>query len=191
MTVDIRALRASLTPEQKLYAQAIIFWIAEFGATSLFSKMQREEEKKAKKKQIKEKRTTASGERSKYRVCMGHAYEIAGRSVTEQWTAYQKNFARHNFEIFLSRGSLNAKEAKEVHVYLRELFGTMSDGKLKLRDTNSALRSVRNGGLYFLSRPIWPKVTNEMRHNPPQRPKSERMITTASGKKFDTWTYTG
>ena len=187
MTADIRAAYRSLSPPQKEYARALTFWIGEFGATSPFSRMQREEEEQ----KVKERKAAEQSETPQYRLSMGHAFTIVGASINERWTAYQKNLARHNFHIFDARGKLYEQEAEEVHGYFKKMFEPMADGDFRLRDLNSALKAVVDSGLCFASTPIWPNVTDADRHDPPLRPEKDRYITTASGRIFDTATYTG
>jgi hypothetical protein len=188
VTADIRAAYKSFSPAQKEYASALTFWIAEFGATSPFSKLQREQEQQEKEKQ-QEKKLAEQTEAPKYRLGMGHAGAIIGASKNQQLVAYKNNLNRHNFAIFEKRGKLYEQEAEAVHGYFKKMFELMPDGDLRLQDMNSALKAVLDAGLCFNAAPIWPTIaTEEDRRNPPERP---RYITTPSGKTLDTATYTG
>jgi hypothetical protein len=171
-----------LNAEQREYRSALVFWIGEFGYSSPYSKMQREKEEKDRleKKALPDDRPT-------YRLGMGHAFAIVGASANQQYKAYKKNLARHNYAIFEARLRIDEKEAEEVHVYLKEQFARIPDeSEIRVKDLESALESVLKGGLCFSSHRVWPKkVTDEERHNPPVRPDEER-----HQFGIDTWTLT-
>ena len=182
MTTSAPKAPEKLSIEQRQYSGALSFWIGEFGHSSPYSKMQREQEEKESQEQ-----PTGNKPPPKYRLGMGHAFAIAGARIDQQKKAYRDNLARHNFAIFQTRGHLYEHEAEQVHEYLKKRFAQMpEDYEIRVKDLESALESVLKAGLCFSPTPTWPKVTEEDRLNPPLRPAAERYI-----RGFDTWTYTG